>query len=116
MPVYNNGKMRRNFTYIDDIVSGILGGLNKPPQGDIPYSLYNIGNDRSEDLMYFIDTLEKCVGKKGNREFLPMQPGDVRETIADVEATRRDFGFNPKTNVEEGLRNFVDWYKEYYGF
>lgn len=116
IPVYNNGQMRRNFTYIDDIISGVLGSLNKPPKDKIPYALYNIGNDRSEELMYFIETIEKHLEKKGEREFLPMQPGDVKETIADIEATRRDFGFDPKTNIEEGLKHFVDWYKEYYGF
>ncbi len=115
IPVYNNGQMRRNFTYIDDIVSGVLGSLNHPPKNDIPYALYNIGNDRSEELMHFIETLEKHIGKKGTREFLPMQPGDVKETIADIKATRRDFGFDPKTNIEEGLKYFVSWYKEYYG-
>jgi UDP-glucuronate 4-epimerase len=115
IPVYNNGQMRRNFTYIDDIVSGILGSLNHPPKGDVPYGLYNIGNDQSAELMHFIDVLEKHLGKKGVRNFMPMQPGDVKETIADITATRRDFGFEPKTNIEEGLKNFVEWYKEYYG-
>ena len=115
IPVYNNGQMRRNFTYIDDIVSGILGSLNHPPKGNLPYALYNIGNDQSEELMHFIDVLEKHLDKKGVREFLPMQPGDVKETIADIEMTRRDFGFEPKTNIDDGLKYFVDWYKEYYG-
>lgn len=115
IPVYNNGQMRRNFTYIDDIVNGILGSLNHPPKNEIPYALYNIGNDRSEELMHFIETLESQIGKKGTREFLPMQPGDVKETIADIEATRRDFGFEPKTDIEDGLKYFVEWYKEYYG-
>lgn len=115
MPVFNGGKMRRNFTYIDDIVSGILGCLSSPPKNEIPYALYNIGNDKSEDLMHFIDVLEGHIGKKGVRDMLPMQPGDVRETIADIDATRRDFGFEPKTNIEVGLKNFVEWYKEYYG-
>ena len=115
IPVYNNGQMRRNFTYVDDIVSGILGSLNHPPKADLPYALYNIGNDQSEELMHFIDVLEKHLGRKGTREFMPMQPGDVKETIADIEATRRDFGFTPKTNIDDGLKYFVDWYKEYYG-
>jgi len=115
IPVYNNGQMRRNFTYIDDIVSGILGSLNHPPKGDAPYGLYNIGNDQSAELMQFIDVLEKHLGKKGVRNLMPMQPGDVKETIADITATRSDFGFEPKTNIEEGLKNFVEWYKEYYG-
>lgn len=115
IPVYNNGQMRRNFTYIDDIVSGILGSLNHPPKGNVPCSLYNIGNDQSAELMHFIDVLEQHLGKKGVRNLMPMQPGDVKETIADITATRRDFGFEPKTNIEEGLKNFVEWYKEYYG-
>ncbi len=115
VPVFNDGNMRRNFTYVDDIVSGILGCLVKPPQGEKPYALYNIGNDKSEELMYFIDVLEANLGKKGVRSMLPMQPGDVKETIADITATRQNFGFEPKTNIEEGLKNFVIWYKEYYG-
>ena len=114
IPVFNGGNMRRNFTYIDDIVSGVLGCLTTPPKGDMPYALYNIGNDQSEELMHFIDVLESQMGKKGVRDMLPMQPGDVKETIADIDATRRDFGFEPKTNIEEGLKNFVKWYKEYY--
>ena len=115
IPVYNNGQMRRNFTYIDDIVSGILGSLSHPPKGDLPYALYNIGNDKAEELLHFIEVLEKHLGKKGAREFMPMQPGDVKETIADIEATRRDFGFAPKTNIDDGLKYFVEWYKEYNG-
>lgn len=114
IPVYNNGLMRRNFTYIDDIVTGILGSFGHPPKADVPYSLYNIGNDQSEELMHFIDVLENHLGVKGQRNFMPMQPGDVKETIADIEATRRDFGFTPKTNIDEGLKNFVEWYKQYY--
>ena len=115
LPIYNNGQMRRNFTYIDDIVSGILGSVTCPPKSDMPYALYNIGNDKSEELMHFIEVLEQHLGKKGTRELMPMQLGDVKETIADISATRRDFGFEPKTNIEDGLKYFVDWYKEYYG-
>jgi UDP-glucuronate 4-epimerase len=115
IPIYNNGQMRRNFTYIEDIVAGILGTLNTPPKSELPYNLYNVGNDKSEELLHFIDVLEMHLGKKGARDFLPMQPGDVKETIADIQATRHDFGFEPKTNIEEGLKHFVNWYKEYYG-
>ena len=115
IPVYNNGQMRRNFTYSDDIVNGILGSVSHAPKGDVPYGLYNIGNDQSAELMHFIDVLEGHLGKKGVRNLMPMQPGDVKETIADITATRRDFGFEPKTNIEEGLGKFVEWYKEYYG-
>ncbi len=115
IPVFNGGNMRRNFTYIDDIISGILGCLTVPPKGEMPYALYNIGNDQSEALLHFIEVLEGHLGKFGVRDMLPMQPGDVKETIADIAATRRDFGFEPKTNIAEGLKNFVNWYTEYYG-
>lgn len=115
IPVFNGGDMRRNFTYIDDIVNGVLGCLIKPPKGEKPYAIYNIGNDKSEELLHFIDVLEDNLGKKGVRDMLPMQQGDVKETIADIDATRLNFGFEPKTNIEEGLKNFVKWYKEYYG-
>jgi UDP-glucuronate 4-epimerase len=115
IPVFNGGNMRRNFTYIDDIVNGVLGCLIKPPKGEKPYAIYNIGNDKSEELLHFIDVLEDNLGKKGVRDMLPMQQGDVKETIADITITRQDFGFEPKTNIEEGLKNFVKWYKEYYG-
>lgn len=115
LPVFNSGKMRRNFTYIDDIVNGIIGSLHHIPKGALPYALYNIGNNKSEDLMEFISVLENHLGKKGTYDMQPMQPGDVKETIADIEATIKDFGFEPKTNIQEGLKNFVNWYKEYYG-
>jgi UDP-glucuronate 4-epimerase len=78
------------------------------------YKIYNIGNNRPEKLMVFIETLEKCIGKKANKEFLPMQPGDVYQTYADVTDLMNDFGFQPSTPIDEGLRAFVEWYKEYY--
>jgi len=117
IPVFNHGDMRRNFTFIDDIVEGILGCLASPPhQGnDILHRVYNIGNNRSEPLMYFIEVLEKSIGKKATLQFEEMQPGDVKETIADISDTTRDFGFSPKTNIETGLEQFVDWYRSYYG-
>jgi UDP-glucuronate 4-epimerase len=115
--VFNHGKMRRNFTFVADIVGGTLGCLDHPPQvpkGKPPYALYNIGNSRSEDLMDFIHILEENLGHKAKMRFEPLQPGDVEETIADIAATQRDFGFEPKTNIKEGLAAFVTWYKGYY--
>jgi len=116
--VYNQGKMRRNFTYIDDIVQGVLGALDKPAKapsaGEPPFALYNIGNNRSEELMDFIHTLEEYIGCKAKINLMPLQPGDVKETIADIESTQKDLGFEPKTNMREGLKYFIDWYKEYY--
>jgi UDP-glucuronate 4-epimerase len=115
LPIFNGGQMRRNFTYIDDIVNGILGSLHSIPNSDLPYRVCNIGNNKSEDLMHFIGVLEKHLGKKGSYDLQPMQPGDVKETIADIAATTRDFGFEPKTDIEEGLKHFTDWYRGYYG-
>lgn len=115
--VFNQGKMRRNFTYVEDIVQGVMGCLKRPPvakEGQAPYALYNIGNNRSEDLMDFIHTLENHLGKKAKISFQPLQLGDVVETIADIESTKRDFGFEPKTNIKEGLGEFVRWYRDYY--
>jgi len=117
--VFNNGNMRRNFTYVDDIVQGVLGCLMNPPKEfktPEDYSrLYNIGNDRSEALMDFIGTLETLLGKKAIIDFQPIQAGDVPDTIADIEKTKTDFGFQPQTNIDVGLKNFVDWYQGYYG-
>lgn len=116
--VYNQGKMRRNFTYIDDIVQGVLGALDKPvkspSEGQPPFALYNIGNNRSEELMDFVHTIEEFIGCKAKINLMPLQPGDVKETIADIESTQKDLGFEPKTNMREGLKHFIDWYKEYY--
>lgn len=114
IPVFNQGDMRRNFTYIDDIVTGTIACLDNPPRPHPEHRIYNIGNNRSEPLMDFIHTLENIIGKKANIRFEPMQPGDVKETIADISDTTRDFGFLPKTHIEEGLKNFVSWYRNYY--
>jgi UDP-glucuronate 4-epimerase len=115
IPVFNYGDMRRNFTYIDDIVQGTIACLDAPPvPKTVQHRLYNIGNDRSESLMDFIHTLEKITGKKANINLMPIQPGDVKETIADITNTTQDFGFQPKTNIEEGLTHFVHWYREFY--
>ena len=121
--LFNQGDMRRNFTYIDDIVSGVVACLDHPPgisRGSastlsVPHRLYNIGNDRSESLMDFLHTLEAIIGKKAQIQLEPLQPGDVKETIADIQATQKDFGFKPKTHIEEGLREFVTWYRNFYG-
>jgi UDP-glucuronate 4-epimerase len=114
--VFNNGDMRRDFTYIDDIVSGVLAVSDHIPGGDgVPYRVYNIGNHRSEPLMRMISILEEALGKKAEMIFEPMQPGDVKETFADIEALRRDVGFEPSTTIDEGLPRFVRWYREFYG-
>lgn len=111
--VFNHGDMRRNFTYIDDIVEGTVACLHAPPAVS-EHRIYNLGNDRSEQLMDFIQTLEKTIGKQAKIRFEPMQPGDVKETIADITETTQDFGFLPKTNIDEGLKKFVNWYRKFY--
>lgn len=113
--IFNNGDMLRDFTYIDDIVHGIELVIDKAPKCEDPYEIYNIGNNKPERLMYFIETLENAIGKKAKKEFLPMQPGDVYQTYADISELEKDFGFKPKTSIEDGLKKFADWYKEYYG-
>ena len=115
IPVYNYGEMRRNFTYIDDIISGTVNCLfSQKVQNKNLFSIYNLGNNRSENLMDFIGELERQLEVKAEIDFMPMQPGDVKETIADIQASEIDFGFVPKTNIAEGLKNFVTWYKEYF--
>ena len=116
--IYNHGDMYRDFTYIDDIVRGVENILCNPPaQNDkgVRYKLYNIGNNKPEKLMDYIETLERCLGRKAVKEFLPMQPGDVYQTYADVTDLMRDYDFKPDTPIEEGLSRFVSWYREYYG-
>lgn len=112
IPVFNYGDMRRNFTYIDDIVSGTINCLFNTNNSAVA-NVYNLGNNRSENLMDFIAELEKQLGKKAIIDFQPMQPGDVKETIADISNSEKDFGFTPKINIAEGLKNFVAWYKNY---
>lgn len=115
--VFNHGDLYRDFTYIDDIVKGILNMLFCPPEKDengVRYKLYNIGNNKPENLMYFIETLEKVIGIQAKKEFLPMQQGDVYQTYADVSGLMDDFRFRPDTSIQEGLHQFVKWYKEYY--
>ena len=97
-------------------MAGILGGLGKPPTGAnaAPHRVYNIGNHKSEPLMRFISLIEEALGKKAEIDFQPMQPGDVKETYADIEATTRDFGFVPSTSIDQGIPKFVEWYKTYH--
>lgn len=115
--VYNHGKMQRDFTYIDDVVEGIIRVLHQPPNLDTttpPYKLYNIGNNQPVTLMRFIEVIETAMGKAAEKNFLPMQPGDVPATYADVDALMNDVGFQPKTPIEEGIQKFVTWYRSYY--
>lgn len=126
--VFNYGNHRRDFTYIDDIVEGVIRTLDKVPSandswsGDnpdpatskAPYKLYNIGNNQPVELRHYISVLEDCLGKKAEQNLLPLQPGDVPDTYADVEALVQDVDYKPQTKVEDGIANFVKWYKEYY--
>ena len=115
--IYNHGDMRRDFTYIDDIVTGISNILCNAPLPDeigVQYKIYNIGNNKPERLMDFIETLEHCLGKEAVKEFLPMQPGDVHITYADVQDLMNDFQFKPCTPIQDGLQAFSDWFKSYY--
>ena len=118
IPVFNDGDMKRDFTYIDDIVAGVMACLDAPPaaNGEKPPSrLYNLGNNVSEPLMRFISILENALGKKAEIDFQPMQTGDVPETYADITESQRDFGFEPKTSIDEGLPRLVEWYRDFYG-
>lgn len=124
IPVFNNGDMYRDFTFVDDIVSGVVACLDHPPADNglekaggsfKPHALYNIGNHRSEHLMKVIGILEQECGKKAEMDLLPMQPGDVQKTYADIDAIQRDLGYQPKTGIEEGVPAFVRWYREYHG-
>ena len=115
--IYNNGDMLRDFTYIDDIVTGVENILCNPPETDengASYKIYNIGNNQPEKLMDYISVLEKCLGREAKKEFLPMQPGDVYETYADVSELMKDYGFKPSTSIEEGLSKFAEWFLQYY--
>jgi UDP-glucuronate 4-epimerase len=126
--VYNHGKMRRDFTYVDDIVQGVLGVLDvlpspdtttdpmhpDPASGAAPYRLYNIGHNQPVELLTFIEMLEDAVGKKAILNLLPMQPGDVPATYADIEALHQAVGYQPRTSLEDGVRRYVEWYRSYY--
>ncbi|MAZ03475.1 MAG: hypothetical protein CMN56_10080 [Sneathiella sp.] len=114
--IYNHGDMKRDFTYIDDVVKGILEVLVNPPEikeGHVPHRVYNIGNNRAERLLDFVEIIEKTLGVGAKREFMPMQPGDIKETYADIDPIHRDVGYEPATSLDEGLPKFVNWYKEY---
>ena len=112
--VFNEGRMARDFTYIDDIVAGTVAAHDRPPVDEIPHRVYNLGNHRSAKLLDFIAVLERLLGRTAIKELLPLQPGDVPESFADIEASRRDLGFEPKTTIEVGLARFVEWYKHYH--
>ena len=113
--VYGHGDMQRDFTYIDDIVAGTLAALDDDPHfGDVPHRLYNLGNSHPEDLMHFIDVLARVAGKTPNLQMRPMQPGDVRSTSADIEATTRELGWRPTTSIEVGLPRMFEWCRGYY--
>jgi UDP-glucuronate 4-epimerase len=117
IPVFNYGEMRRDFTYIDDIVAGVVACLDRPPTGEggtAPHRLYNLGNHRSEALMDFIAALEQALGKKAKLDLKPMQPGDVPATYADIEDSTRDLGFRPTVSIADGVPRFIAWYRDYY--
>lgn len=117
VPIFNNGKMKRDFTYIDDIVSGVIGILDAPPQntdGNTPHRVLNIGNTKSENLMDFLGLIEQSLELKADIEFMPMQPGDVEQTFADIEETTALTGFKPTTTIKEGIPKFINWYKDHY--
>ena len=122
--VFNAGEMRRDFTYVDDIVTGVIAALDRPPADDgdekaggsrSPHAVYNIGNHRSEELTGLIALIEQACGREAIKQMMPMQPGDVRETFADISAIQRDLGFQPTTSIAEGVPRFVDWFRTYHG-
>jgi UDP-glucuronate 4-epimerase len=126
--LFNQGRMRRDFTYVDDVVAAMVRLLDRPPARDpswsgddpdpssssAPWRLYNIGNNRSVELMDVVDLLERALGRKANKELVEMQPGDVPETCADIDDLMRDVGFRPSMPIEEGIQRFVSWYREFY--
>jgi UDP-glucuronate 4-epimerase len=115
--VYNGGNMLRDFTYVDDVTSCVERMLFSPPKPDdtgARYAIYNIGNNKPVKLLDFIRALEEAIGKRAELKYLPMQAGDVEKTFADISQTQRDFGFAPKTQIGEGLKRFVGWYREFY--
>lgn len=117
LPVFNNGNMLRDFTYIDDIVDGVLriAGASQIAKPGAPHRLYNIGNNQPERLEHFIDVLSHVIGRKAIRDYRPMQAGDVPATAADISAIRTDYGFEPATGIETGLARFVGWYRQHFG-
>ncbi|MBX7535474.1 GDP-mannose 4,6-dehydratase [Qipengyuania sp. GH1] len=124
IPVFNHGDMWRDFTFIDDIVSGVIACLDNPPADDgemkaggsfKPHRLYNIGNHRSEHLMKVVDILQTELGREADVDFQPIQPGDVRQSFADIDAIRNDLGYEPTTSIDVGVPKFVEWYRDYHG-
>jgi UDP-glucuronate 4-epimerase len=127
--VFNHGRHTRDFTYVDDIVEGVMRTLDRVPAADAefdalqptpasssaPYRIYNIGNNQPVELSHYIEVIEECVGRKAQKNLLPLQPGDVPDTYADVTELSRDTGYAPTTSVEQGVARFVDWYRSYYG-
>lgn len=128
IPVFNGGNMMRDFTFVDDIVEGVIRSADRPPKGNpdwksdapdpstsnAPWRIFNIGNSKPTQLMRYIEVLEECLGRKAECEMLPMQPGDVPATWADVSALDAAIGYRPSTTIEVGVRRFVDWYRDYY--
>ena len=116
--LFNHGRMKRDFTYIDDVVPAVLGVLDAPPAGGggaVPHRVYNVGNNRPEALTDYVALLERAIGRKAAIDYAPMQPGDVEETWADISAIQRDHGFRPGTGIDEGIPRFVAWYRDHYG-
>ena len=130
LKVFNHGKMQRDFTYIDDIIEGVVRVLGRLPQANphwsgaapdpgtssAPYKIYNIGNNNPVELIKFIEVIETALGKRAQKEFLDMQPGDVVATYADVDDLMQDVGFKPTTPIEVGVERFVKWFKDFYGY
>ena len=112
--IFNFGKMKRDFTYIDDIVNGINGSILYESKKEFYHNVYNLGNNNSEDLLDFIEIIEKNLGIKAKRNFLPLQPGDVPETFADTSQSKKDLKFKPTTKIKDGIPKFIKWYKSYY--
>jgi len=126
--VFNNGHHKRDFTFVDDIAEGVVRASERiaqpdpkwksdapdPSSSSAPFRLYNIGNNQPVQLMRYIEVIEECLGRKAVKNFLPMQPGDVPETFADIDDLVRDVGYRPATPIEEGVRRFVEWFREYY--
>jgi UDP-glucuronate 4-epimerase len=126
--VYNHGQMKRDFTYVDDIIEGVFRIVTHIPQGNktwdphhpdpassnAPYHIFNIGNNNPVELNHYIEVLENCLGKKAIKNLLPLQPGDVVETYANVDHLQKEIGFKPNTKIEDGIQLFVDWYRDYY--
>jgi len=119
--IFNYGKMQRDFTFIDDVIEGVVRVMHQPPKAALNnnhnnarYKIYNIGNNQPVELLTFIEVIEKAMGKQAIKNFLPMQPGDVPRTYADVDELMQDVGFKPTTNIEQGIDNFVRWYKDFY--